>query len=325
MSSKMLRLVCAWGIVLAGGATFATVCAGQEAPSVLLWPNGAPGALGDRPEDKPQLYVYLVGRDPADKAEADTDAANKAEADNRQGPFPAVVVCPGGGYGGLAISYEGHDIARWLNGLGVSAFVLDYRHRGKGYGHPAPLQDAQRAIRTVRARAAEWKIDPAKIGILGFSAGGHLASSAGVHFLEADENSSDPVERTSSRPDFLVLCYPVIALGESYTHQGSQSNLLGAGVDEALIRSMSSEKQVTAATPPAFLWHTSEDEPVPSQNSVAFYLALRKAGVPAELHIFEKGRHGLGLAADAPGASAWPKQCEEWLRVRGVLSSIPKE
>jgi acetyl esterase/lipase len=277
---------------------------GQEPAAELLWPAGAPGALGDKPGDKPQLFPY------------------PAAADKNVGA--AVVVCPGGGYQGLAISYEGHDIAKWFNEFGVSAFVLDYRHRGKGYGHPAPLQDAQRAIRTIRARADEWKIDPQRIGILGFSAGGHLASSATVHFEPGKPDSADPVERASSRPDFAVLCYPVIAFDEPFTHRGSQQNLLGQNADADLVRKMSSEKQVTSDTPPTFLWHTTEDAGVPPENSVAFYLALRKAGVPAELHIYEKGRHGLGLATDIPSVASWPKSCEDWLRGRGLLEKPAK-
>jgi acetyl esterase/lipase len=201
----------------------------------------------------------------------------------------------------------------------VAGFILDYRHRGKGYGHPAPLQDAQRAIRTVRARAAEWQIDPARIGILGFSAGGHLASSAGTHFDAGQPDAADPVARVSCRPDFLVLCYAVIAFDEPYTHRGSQQNLVGKDAPAELVRSLSSEKQVTPQTPPTFLWLTDEDKGVPAENSVFFYLALRKAGVPAELHIFQRGRHGLGLAADVPGTAAWSKCCELWMANRGLL------
>jgi acetyl esterase/lipase len=201
----------------------------------------------------------------------------------------------------------------------MSAFVVDYRHRGKGYGHPAPLQDAQRAIRTVRARADEWGVDQGRVGVIGFAAGGHLASSAGVFFEDGRSDAADPIERVSSRPDYLILCYPVIAFSQPYTHIGSQRNLLGENATPEEIAAMSTEKHVRSDSPPTFLWHTSEDEPVPPDNSVQFYLALRKAGVPAELHIFEKGRHGLGLAKDAPGAQAWPQLCHAWLINRGVL------
>jgi len=293
-------LLLALSLVLTGSR----VSAADEPPVELLWPQGAPGALGDAPQDKPTLTIYLP---PAETATG-----------------TAVVICPGGGYGHVAMSHEGHAIGQWLNSLGVAGFILDYRHRKRGYGHPAPLQDAQRAIRTVRARAAQWKIDPARIGILGFSAGGHLASSAGTHFDAGRPDDPDPIQRVSCRPDFLVLCYAVLAFDEPYTHRGSQTNLLGKDADAELVRSLSNEKQVTPQTPPTFLWHTNEDKGVPAENSVMFYLALRKAGVPAELHIFEKGRHGVGLGADIPGTNRWPKCCEEWLRNRGLLPAPAK-
>jgi len=230
-----------------------------------------------------------------------------------QGNGMGVVVCPGGGYGTVAMGHEGHAIGAWLTSFGVAAFIVDYRHRGKGYGFPAPLQDAQRAIRTVRTRASGWHVDPHRIGIMGFSAGGHLASTAGTHFDDGDRQAADTVERASSRPDFMILCYPVIALGEPFTHRGSQINLLGKNADPALIRSLSNEKQVTSKTPPTFLWHTSEDQTVPPENSLQFYRSLQRAHVPAELHIYAHGRHGLGLAKDVPGTSAWPEACKVWM------------
>lgn len=274
---------------------------GHAETTELLWPAGAPGAKGDADNDKPTLTVFLP---PADKS---TGAA--------------VVICPGGGYGGLAIGYEGLDIARWLNEHGVAGFVLKYRHKGSGYQHPAPLDDAQRAIRTVRARAKEWRVDPARIGILGFSAGGHLASSAGTHFDQGKTESPDAIENVSCRPDFLILCYPVISFTQPFAHQGSRKNLLGENPDPRLVESLSSELQVTPETPPTFLWHTDADTGVPPENSAAFYLALKKAKVPAELHVYEKGRHGLGLAQKEPGAAAWPAACVEWMRGRGLLAS----
>jgi len=266
----------------------------------LLWPDGAPGAKGTAAADKPTLIIYLP---PATSANG-----------------TSVVICPGGGYGGLAMGHEGHDIARWLNSIGVAAFICDYRHWGKGYRHPAPLNDAQRAIRTVRASAKEWKVDPQRIGILGFSAGGHLASTVSTHFDAGDATADDPIERAGCRPDFAVLCYPVIAFGQPYTHQGSQDNLIGPGASPDLVLQLSSEKQVTPQTPPTFLWHTAEDTGVPAENSVRYFLALRQANVPAELHVFEKGRHGLGLAADVPGTSKWPELCQEWLTVNHWLT-----
>ena len=276
-----------------------------EPETILLWPGGAPGAKGDRPEDKPTLTICLPQEDKANGS--------------------AVVICPGGGYGALAVDHEGDQIAQWFNSMGVAGFILEYRHRRKGYGHPAPLQDAQRAIRTVRARAAQWKVDPAKIGVMGFSAGGHLASTAGTHFDKGAPDSPDVIQRASSRPDFMILCYPVIAFDEPYTHRGSQKNLLGEEPDAELVRSLSNEKQVTAETPPTFLFHTDEDKGVPSENSVFFYLALRRAGVPAEMHIYQKGPHGVGLctgighAKKIPGTDTWPKCCEAWLAGLGLL------
>jgi acetyl esterase/lipase len=197
--------------------------------------------------------------------------------------------------------------------------VLKYRHKGTGYQHPAPLDDAQRAIRTVRARAAEFKVDPAKIGILGFSAGGHLASSAGTHFDAGNSSAEDSIDRVSCRPDYLVLCYPVISFTTPYTHQGSRRNLLGENADPKLVEKFSNELQVTAETPPTFLFHTDADTGVPPENSALFYLALKKAKVPAEMHIYEKGPHGVGLAKDRPAISTWPDLCQAWMKGRGLL------
>ncbi len=281
-------------------AVFATPAAADPKPE-LLWPKGAPGAKGDQPADQPTLTVFLP--------------------DPQKATGAAVVVCPGGGYGGLCSSYEGVDIAKWFNTFGVAGIVLEYRHRGRGYGHPAPLQDAQRAIRTVRARGAEWKIDPQRIGIMGFSAGGHLASSAGTHFDKGNPNSDDPIERVGCRPDFLILCYAVIAFGEPYSHGGTQNNLLGSNTDPALVKSMSSEKQVTPETPPTFLFQTDQDVAVPAENSVHFYLALRQAHVPAEMHIYRTGPHGVGLAANVPGTSTWTDCLRNWMQGQGFLGA----
>jgi acetyl esterase/lipase len=267
----------------------------------LLWPEGAPGAKGDQDGDKPTLTIYL----PPDQ--------------NATGA--AVVICPGGGYGHLAIDHEGHQIAQWLNSLGVAGFIVKYRHRnsGAGYGHPAPLLDAQRAVRMVRSRAAEWGVDPSRIGILGFSAGGHLASTAGTHFDNGDPNAKDPIDRAGCRPDFMVLVYPVISLVEPYAHAGSRQNLLGDDPAKELLESLSNEKQVTPQTPPAFLVHTYEDTVVPAENSIYFYLALRRAKVPAEMHLYQKGQHGFGLGKNVGPASSWPIRCADWLRGLGLL------
>lgn len=265
----------------------------------MLWPAGAPGAKGNGDHDKPTVTIY-----PA-PAETATGAA--------------IVVCPGGGYGNLALGHEGRDIAEWMNDLGVTAFVLKYRHNGVGYQHPAPSDDAKRAIRFARSSAQRYQLDTNRIGIIGFSAGGHLASTIGTNFDGGDKQSDDTIERHSSRPDFMILVYPVISLTTEYTHQGSKNNLLGKNPDTKLVESLSNEKQVTSETPPAFLIHAGGDAAVPPENSVLFYQALRKAKVPAELHIYEKGGHGFGLAPRDPVLSSWPKRCEDWLKGRGVL------
>lgn len=264
-----------------------------------LWPNGAPGATGNGPDDVPAITIYLP----------------------EKGNGTAVVICPGGGYDHLAMGHEGKVIAEWLNDMGIIGVVLEYRMAKGGYGHPVPLMDVQRAIRTVRSRAKELQVDPARIGIMGFSAGGHLASTAGTRFDQGDPNAEDPIERVGCRPDFMILCYPVIAFGEPYTHVGSQRNLIGSEPSEELIRSLSNEKQVTGDTPTTFLFHTDEDTAVPAENSLMFYQALRKSGVPAELHIYQTGRHGIGLAQKIEGTSAWPEECREWMKGLGLLGN----
>ena len=261
----------------------------------LLWPGGAPGAVGTDDLDKPSLSIFLP---PAGRATGS-----------------GVVICPGGGYGGLAVDYEGKDIARWLNSMGIAGFMLKYR-LGPRYHHPAPLLDAQRAIRTVRSRAAEFGISPDSIGIWGFSAGGHLASSASTHSDAGDPKAADPIDRVSSRPDFAILAYPVISFTTEYTHKGSRENLLGKDPDPKLVEYLSSEKQVTRDTPPTFLFHTDEDVVVPPENSVLYYLALRKAGVPAEMHVFQRGPHGVGLAATDQTLVVWQQVLANWLRTR---------
>jgi acetyl esterase/lipase len=264
----------------------------------LLWPGGAPGAIGVEDADKPNLTLYP----------APENAATKT----------GVIVCPGGGYGALAKDHEGDQIARWLNSLGISAFVLQYRLAPR-YHYPAPFLDAQRAIRFVRAHAMDYRISPDRIGIWGFSAGGHLASTAGTHFDAGDPQAADAIGRTSSRPDFMILAYPVISFTTPYTHQGSLRNLLGDHPDPQLVASLSNETQVTARTPPTFLFHTNEDSGVPAENSVLFYLALRKAGVPAEIHIYERGPHGVGLAPTDAVLATWPARLKDWLDIRGLL------
>jgi acetyl esterase/lipase len=270
---------------------------------IKLWENGAPGSPPTKPQDEPVLYMKRSSS-PATPT--------------------AVIVVPGGGYAGLAMSYEGLDVGDWFNSFGVTAFVLKYRMHGTGHMHPVPMMDGQRAIRTVRARAAEWHLDPSRIGVLGFSAGGHLASTLGTHFDKGATKRGDSIDRVSSRPDFLILCYPVISLVAPYAHHGSVENLLGKSPDSNLLYSLSNETQVSPQTPPTFIFQTSEDTGVPAENSVAFYLALHKAGVPAEMHIFQAGKHGVGLAKDVPGTNKWPELCHEWFKTRGLLEPANK-
>ncbi|MDW8310691.1 MAG: alpha/beta hydrolase [Verrucomicrobiales bacterium] len=276
--------------------TMSTACAQTPFP---LWPDGAPGARGNSTNDVPTLTPFLP--DPAKATGA------------------AIVICPGGGYGGLA-EHEGSHYARWLNELGVAGFVLRYRLGSAGYRHPAMLQDAARALRTVRARAAEWKLDPKRIGIMGSSAGGHLASTLLTHFDAGRADAADPIERVSSRPDLGILCYPVITLVGPHAHRGSRNNLLGADAPEALAESLSNDRNVSRETPPCFVWHTWEDKSVPVENALMFAAALRTAGVPFELHVYERGAHGLGLGTREWKPEArhrWTLDCAAWLRERG--------
>jgi acetyl esterase/lipase len=270
---------------------------------LLLWPGPAPLAVSDSKWDKPNVTVHLVAKDKANGA--------------------AVVVCPGGGYGALAIDHEGKQVAEYYNSLGVHAFVLQYRIANKDRPGPvgkAPLLDAQRAIRLVRSKAKEYGIDPARIGLMGFSAGGHLASTAGTHFDNGDENAKDPIDRVSCRPDWLVLGYPVISMEDGVTHGGSKRNLLGAKPTPEDVEWYSNEKQVTDKTPPTFLIHTHEDTAVVPENSIRFYLALKKAKVPAELHLYEKGRHGVGInPKTGTSTDQWKDRLTDWLKARGVL------
>ncbi len=281
--------------------TFAIAVVAQEQIklpyTVLLWPEGAPGAQGNEEVDKPALTVYPVA--------------------GRQKVPTGVVVFPGGGYTHLAMDHEGQQVAAWLNSYGITAFVLRYR-LGPQYHHPIEMQDGQRAVRWARAHATEFGIDPHRLGVWGFSAGGHLASTVGTHFDEGNTASSDPIERESSRPDFLILAYPVITFEEPYVHHGSRNALLGPNPSPALIAFLSNERHVTPQTPPTFLFHTSDDPVVPVQNSIDFYLALRTAGVPAEMHLYQHGPHGVGLARNDPELASWPDLLAAWLKARGL-------
>jgi acetyl esterase/lipase len=284
--------------VVWGQQVTAPIPAAPGKPVVLLWPAGAPGALGDADEDKPTLTVFLP---------AGTNATKTG-----------VVVAPGGSYQHLAMEKEGYAFAEWLNARGVAAFVLKYR-LGPKYHHPVEMWDAQRAIRLVRAHAAEYGIAADHVGMWGFSAGGHLTATAGTQFDWGKADSVDVVERQGSRPDFLLLAYPVITMMEPYVHHGSLKNLLGDDPDPALVRSLSAETRVTQDTPPTFLFSTTDDKTVPVMNSVMFYEALVKAGVPAEMHIFQQGAHGAGLAAANPQLSVWPDLLAKWMRERGYM------
>ena len=272
--------------------TCAAAGTAAEPTPVPLWPGDAPGAHGKGPDDIPTLTTYPI--DPAVATGA------------------AMVILPGGGYGGLADPHEGGNFARFLAEHGVAGFVLHYRLGSHGYHHPVELEDAARALRTVRAHAAEWKVDPKRIGIMGSSAGGHLASTLLTHFDAGDAKSADPIEQQSSRPDLGVLCYAVITMGPD-THGGSKANLLGSDPAPELVTLLSNEQQVTKDTPPCFLWSTWEDKTVKVENTLAFAAALRRAGVPMDLHVYERGGHGLGLANGHP----WTKDLIFWLTQRG--------
>ena len=280
MRAALALVSCAWA------ASFA-------AETFPLWEKNVPGALGNGEKDIPTLTIYTAAEGSASGA--------------------AMVICPGGGYGGLA-QHEGKDYAEWLAKHGITGFVLKYRLGSAGYRHPVMLQDAARAVRMVRARAGEWGLDPNRVGIMGSSAGGHLASTLLTHFDDGNKLSSDLVETQSSRPDLGILCYPVITMGE-LTHRGSKRNLLGENPPEELVRLLSNELQVTTNTPPTFLWHTTEDTGVVPENSMLFAMALQKNKVPYELHIYEKGKHGIGLANGHP----WTEQCVRWLKLRGFV------
>jgi len=267
-----------------------------ETQTFPLWENGAPGAMGHEDLDIPTLTYY--------------PAAHASPT--------AIIVAPGGGYHGLAMNHEGRQIANFLNAMGITAFVLKYRLAPR-YIHPIELGDAQRAIRLVRTRAAEYGVKPDRIGMMGFSAGGHLTSTAETHFDSGNPNAPDPIDRASSRPDFAILGYAVISFTAPYAHSGSAHALMGDSPDPKLAEYLSSDLQVTSRTPPTFLFSTSEDTVVPSENSVAFYLALHKAKVPAELHIFRQGPHGVGLDLEDPALGEWPRLLINWLRGLGLL------
>jgi acetyl esterase/lipase len=291
-----------------------------------LWPGDAPGSKGVKDNEK--ITDRSGGKGRLDRAAENVHKPTltlhlpcKSQASGA-----AVIICPGGGYGRCVIDKEGNDVASWLNTIGVAGIVLKYRlprPAGHVYGHKVPLMDVQRAIRTTRANAKEWGLKPDQIGVMGFSAGGHLASTAGTHYDAGDPKSADTVEKLSSRPDFMVLIYPVVSLSDAVGHGGSRANLLGAKPDPKLVKLYSNELQVTDKTPPTFLVTTSDD-PVKAENSINFYLAMRKAKAPAELHIYEQGGHGYGLRRSANPVSQWPARCYDWMKARKLRVRAPE-
>lgn len=265
--------------------------------SIPLWPKNVPGALGELPEDIPTLTAYLPR--------------------NIQTPCAAFVICPGGAYGGLA-EHEGEGYAKWLNQHGIAGLVLKYRLGSRGYRHPVMLNDAARAVRIARAWSSQWQIDPNRIGVIGSSAGGHLAATLLTQFARCPKIAGDGVDEQSARPDLGVLCYSVVSMGE-HTHEDSRRNLLGDGPSPELIEELSAESQVSAKTPPCFIWHTWEDGAVKAENSMDFATALRKAGVRFELHIYEQGGHGIGLGGE-PLPHRWTQDCTAWLGEHNFIS-----
>ena len=276
----------------------AALTAGAQAPTPQpLWPAGAPMAQGTADVDVPTIAVYLPKANPT---------------------RTAVVIAPGGGYVHLSMQKEGEDIALWLNARGAAGIVLKYR-LGPRYHHPVELGDAKRALRTVRSEAAKLGVAPDHIGIWGFSAGGHLAATTGTMFDSGDPSAADPIDKQSSRPDFMILAYPVITMDERYAYTGLRPNLLGANPDPALVNALSPELHVTADTPPAFLFATTDDKTVPVMNSVLMYSALVQAKVSAEMHLYQHGAHGAGLAQSLPDLKSWPDLLATWMRAKGFM------
>jgi acetyl esterase/lipase len=274
--------------------------------TVPLWGQQIPGPNSSDPENIPTLTIHLA---PSDRATGS-----------------GVVICPGGGYSGRAVDHEGTQVANWLNQRGVHAFILKYRTVNESKiaapTHPGPMFDVHRAIRTVRSKAKEYGVDPGRVGVWGFSAGGHLASTAATHFDAGQPEAGDPIDRESCRPDFAILAYPVITMDGRSTHAGSRRNLLGPNPEPALAEQMSNDLQVTEQTPPTFLFHTDEDKGVPVMNSILFFQALKKHNIPAELHVYERGKHGVGLATNDPVLGTWPDRLEAWMKGRGLLKRL---
>jgi acetyl esterase/lipase len=286
----------------------------SQVTSINLWPGGVPGFILNQDYTEKETVVEGLSTR-YEKVTSPTIMPYLPSGDKATGA--AVLICPGGGYSGLAFNHEGHAIARWLNENGIAGIILKYRlpsdliMKDKSVG---PLQDVQEALRTIRRNAAKWNIDPQKIGVMGFSAGGHLASTLSTHF---GEKVYEPKDNTSARPDFSILIYPVITMDSSFTHAGSRRNLIGQNPSPEQILRFSNEKQINEKTPPAFIVHSADDKTVPVTNSIRYYEGLVKFGIPSELHIFQKGGHGYGLAVNRETQSAWPELCIRWLKASG--------
>jgi acetyl esterase/lipase len=261
-------------------------------PIIRLWDGDAPGALGSAATDIPTLTVFQPAPDKATGA--------------------ALIICPGGAYGHLS-DREGPPVAEWANTVGITAYVLKYR-LGPRYHHPIEMGDARRALRLVRSHAADWHLDANRIGILGFSAGGHLASTTATHFDNGQADAADPIDRVSCRPDLAILMYPVITMTDPFVHKGSRTALLGDNPDPQLIDLLSNEKQVTAQTPPCLIFHGYDDRTVPIENTLMFVEACRKAGVSVEVHILEHGTHGFAMGGKDPVLTTWPATAARWLK-----------
>jgi acetyl esterase/lipase len=267
---------------------------------VPLWKGPAPQSHGTTPNDIPTLTVFLPEKE------------SRATS--------AIIICPGGGYEFLAFDYEGVNEAKWFQERGAAAFVLTYRLPVNGYRHPVPLLDAQRAIRLLRSHAADWKINPAKVAVMGFSAGGHLASTLDTHFDAGNPQAADPVDRQSCRPDFAVLVYAVISMKDGVTHQGCSASLLGPNPDPALVESLSNETQVTPQTPPTLMVHAADDSVVPIENSRLMLAALQKMGVPSALQEYPHGGHGFGYGNKPDNSPpGWLDKAYDWLRTQGFM------
>jgi acetyl esterase/lipase len=292
-------------MLLASAAVFAQAPAAKPPAVPLpqgeiqnLWTDSAPGAVGNTPEDTPHLEIFPAPGD---------------------GPHTAVIVAPGGGYTSLAYGKEGAFIAVWLNKQGISAFVLTYRLSPR-YHYPAPILDGERSVRWVRANAAKYHVDPAKIGFWGFSAGGHLTGIVGTHFDAGNPSASDPIDRVSSRPDFCISSYGGLTLDPAIAKPTAMRPMMGDNPPQSVLDDMSPEKHVTPQTPPFFLYATTSDEKVPVLSSIVFYTALVRAGIPAaEMHIFQEGPHGTALGEKYKTLSIWPTVLADWMRENNWL------